>query len=74
MIDFLRAPLPYIMGLVWDEPTLDRLRLDDDDVVVVNLDRNMVTVGATASIAMLPGEIRHSFIENLYEVSNQAAD
>lgn len=66
MIDFLRAPFPFIMGLIWNDPTPDKLYLEED-IVVVDLDRDTIDYGI-AIPATLPTELRESLLENLFQV------
>lgn len=67
MTDFLRAPFPFIMGLVWFEPTTEKLNLEDD-VVIVDLDRDHVSLGTATSIAPLPSNLKRILIDNLFKV------
>lgn len=69
MLDFLRAPFPFIMGLIWFEPTTEKLNLEDD-VVIVDLDRDHVSIGTATSIAILPRDVKSSLAETLHKVGH----
>lgn len=66
MLEFLRAPFPFIIGLIWNEPTAESLYLEND-IVVVDLDRDMIDLG-DAFPAAFPHEIRESLLENLNQI------
>jgi hypothetical protein len=66
MIEFIHAPFPFVMGMVWHDADVSQLDLEED-IVVVDLDRDAVDMG-TAMPASFPLNLREALAEELYQV------
>lgn len=71
MIDFIQAPTPFIMGIIWEEKTGQNLNLDEKETVLVDLDRGVVTYDPNSrDIGRIPSKIRAELKEQLLQLGS----
>jgi len=67
MIDFIQAPTPFIMGVIWSPKHGQELSLDEKENILVDLDRDSVIgLPDEKDVAKIPSKIREELKERLF--------